>query len=314
MTNKEKYRQRSWEDIPLFLQPWWLDLVAQDQWDVCLLENPEEIYAVMPYVIAGSSIRMPALTPFLGPWWKIYSDKYAKKISNEVNYLNELFEQLPPFARFEQRWYYTRTNWLPMYWSGFSQTTKYHYVIGEISDSEIVWNNMKDKMRKQIRNAEKELKIHSDGTIEELYRQWMMTFGKQKMETPLSVEVIKNIYEECINRQSGKIFFAEDEMKNIHGALFIVWDKHSVYGLISGADPKYKSSAPTLLLWQGIQIASKMNLPFNFCGSMIKPIENYLRDFGGIQMPYFEISKINSKWQKFKQGAGLILQSMKSNK
>lgn len=314
MTGKEKYRQHLWEDIPLFLQPWWLDIVATDQWDVCLLENQEEIFAVMPYVMNHNKIQMPRLTPFLGPCWKIYSDKYAKKISNEVNYLTELFAQLPSFSRFEQRWHYAQTNWLPMYWSGYSQTTKYHYILSDTSDIEIVWDNLKDKMRKQIRNAEKELKIHSDGTANELYRQWMMTFRKQKMETPLSADTVKNIYEECVKRNCGKIFFAEDEKKNIHGALFIVWDKHSVYGLISGADPAYKSSAPTLLLWEGIKLASALKLPFNFCGSMIKPIENYLRDFGGTQMPYFEISKTNSKWMKFKQGAGLIWQSIKGNK
>ena len=34
---------------------------------------------------------------------------------------------------------------------------------------------------------------------------------------------------------------------------------------------------------------------FNFEESMIKPIERFFRAFGGEQVPYFEITKINSK-------------------
>jgi hypothetical protein len=303
----------NWESLPIFLQPWWLDLVAANQWNVSLLENTEEIYAVMPYVLLKGNIRMPQLTPFLGPWWKIYSDKYAKKISNEVNYLTELFSQLPAFSRYEQRWHYSLTNWLPLYWNGYNQTTKYHYIITDTTNIENVWNDFKDKIRKQVRNAEKELKVNSNYGVKELYNQWMFTFGKQNLDVPSSFETISSIYNQVMNRNCGRAFFAEDANGKIHGALLIVRDQASCYGLISGADPQFKSSAPAYLLWEGIKYASSLGLQFNFCGSVIKPIENFLRDFGGQQMPYFEITKTNSKGLLFKQGIRLMIRSVKGS-
>lgn len=309
----EKYRRESWDDIPVFLQPWWLDLVAEGRWDVCLLSNPEEVFAVMPLVFAdGKKIAMPPLTPFLGPWWKIYSDKYAKRISHEVNYMTELIRQVPAFSRFEQRWHLSKTNWLPFYWQGFEQTTKYHYVIEETGSAEIVWDEFKDKIRKQIRNAEKELTVSEAGNATELFRQWKLTFGKQRLETPVTENILKNVLEETRKRQCGKVFFAADKQGNIHGALFIVWDKHSAYGLLSGADPGFKNSAPALLLWTAIQFSVSKKLPFNFCGSMIKPVENFLRDFGGKQFPYFEITKTTSRWLKLRRAAALAMGAMKN--
>jgi hypothetical protein len=279
---------------------------------VCVLSNPEEVYAVMPYAFSSDRKRilMPPLTPFLGPWWKIYSDKYAKKLSHEVGYLTELLEQLPPFDRFEQRWHPTHTNWLPFYWRGFSQTTKYHYIIEPALSEEEVWENFKDKIRKQIRKAQKELAVLVSDDVHELFRQWQYTFHKQNMETPVNLSLLEKIFAEVQSRNCGKLFLAKDVAGHVHGALFIIRDRHTAYGLLSGADPARKSSAPALLLWHAIRYAVSEGLAFDFCGSMIKPVENFLRDFGGKQVPYFEISKTNSRWVLFRQGLGMIRQAL----
>ena len=47
MTNKEKYYTFCdiEKTIPIFSQAWWLDAVCGDDWDVCLVEKGNEIYA-----------------------------------------------------------------------------------------------------------------------------------------------------------------------------------------------------------------------------------------------------------------------------
>jgi len=51
MTNKDKYSQFCAEhrDIPIFSQPWWLDAVCSDSWDVILIERNNKIIAFLSY-------------------------------------------------------------------------------------------------------------------------------------------------------------------------------------------------------------------------------------------------------------------------
>jgi hypothetical protein len=51
MSNKQRYIQFCTEhpDIPVFSQPWWLDAVCPDQWDVILIEKSNRIIASFPY-------------------------------------------------------------------------------------------------------------------------------------------------------------------------------------------------------------------------------------------------------------------------
>ena len=48
---KKSYRQLVWTDAPVFHQPWWLDAVAGDSWDVCLLKDGGEVNAYFLYAI-----------------------------------------------------------------------------------------------------------------------------------------------------------------------------------------------------------------------------------------------------------------------
>ena len=53
------------------------------------------------------------------------------------------------------------------------------------------------------------------------------------------------------------------------------------------------------LIWNAIKFASNNSNIFDFEGSMIRPIENFFRAFGGIQAPYLLVEKTNSKILKF---------------
>ena len=83
-------------------------------------------------------------------------------------------------------------------------------------------------------------------------------------------------------------------------SIYLVWDKKSAYYIAGGSPKEVRTSgAMPLLLWEAIKFSSKVTKYFNFEGSMIKPIERFFRAFGGEQVPYFEITKINSKFISF---------------
>src|SRR5690554_6107971 len=153
MTNKDKYRLlcKNEPSIPIFSKDWWLDSVAGDAWDVVLVEKGDQILASMPYTMRQryglNVISQPALTQTLGPWLRPSTAKYARRLSQEKDLLQKLFEQLPKFAHYQQNWHCTRTNWLPLYWLGYEQTTRYTYRLEDLSSEEQIWGEMEANIR-----------------------------------------------------------------------------------------------------------------------------------------------------------------------
>jgi len=306
-TNKEKYREfcKKEMDIPIFSKDWWLDSVCgESNWDVVLIEKGGVVFASMPYYKTKKAIfnviRMPKLTQTMGIYMK-YPDnlKYEKRLSLEKKTANALIDKLPNFDYFSQNFHYNFTNWLPFYWKGYEQTTRYTYVIEDLSDIEKVLSNFNYAKRKNIKKSEKILKVKFDLSCEEFYENHKYTLNKQGSAISYSFDLFKKIYESGYRNSSAKTIYAVDNNNNIHGALFIIWDCNSAYDLISTIDPDFRNSgAASLLIKESIEFVSSRTGKFDFEGSMIENVEQSFRQFGAIQKPYFNISKKKSKLLK----------------
>ena len=311
MTAKERYRSlcESEPSIPLFSQAWWLaSLVGEDSWDVSLVEQKGSIVASMPYVIRCRLGRVflghPPLTQTLGPWIRETGAKQTTRLARQKELMQQLIGSLPKFDHFHQNWHYTQTNWLPFYWAGFNQTTRYTYVIEPISDLDGVWENFASSYRNKVRKAQKTLSVRSDITVEEFYRINMLTFQRQGIAEPYSLQLIKAHDLALSERNKRRIFSAHDESGDIHSALYLVWDNITAYVHMVGEDPALRNSgAGILLIWEAIRYASEqLNVGrFDFEGSMIEGVERVRRDCGAVQVPYFAISKTPSKLVRFAQ-------------
>ena len=145
MNNKDKYINfcNKESNIPIFSKNWWLDIVCgKDNWDVVLVEKGDEIFASLPYYkkkkLIFNIITMPILTQTMGPYIKYpKGQKYYKRLSWEKEMMSHLIDKLPPFDYFSQNFGKDITNWLPLYWKGYSQTTNYTYVIENITIDEL---------------------------------------------------------------------------------------------------------------------------------------------------------------------------------
>lgn len=302
ITNKGKYRAYSEVEktIPLFSKGWWMDAVCQDDWDVILIEENKQIIAALPYYIQNKygekEIRKAPLTQTNGVWISYPSDqKYEKKISYETNIMNLVINEIEKLnlKKYQQYFHYSVKNWLPFYWRGFTQTTRYTYVITDTSKTEEVYNNFNSNIRKNIRKAEKSMHIKDDLAIDEFYHLNKMIFNRQNIEIPYSFDTVLRIDEACVKRNARKIYYCTDEHNQIHSAAYFAWDDNSVYYLMSGSNPHYRSNQSlTLLLYEGIKLASALDRKFDFEGSMKENIERYFRQFGAQQIPYHNICKV----------------------
>ena len=306
MNGKERYRILCANEplIPIFSQAWWLDAVAGDDWGVVLVDSGELVLASLPYVSHSRygllRLTQPQLTQNLGPWMRPSDRNYSKNLAQEKDALQELYRRLPKHAYYQQNWHYSRKNWLPLYWMGYEQTTRYTYVINNISDIQSVFKNFEHSKRKNIRKSESIVRIVFDISAEEFYQNHKLTLAKQGQTIFYSFEIFKKIYDSAYEKRAAKTIAAYDSAGNLHGALFVVWDKFSAYNLISTIDPDFRThGAASLLVLEIIRYVSQFVDVFDFEGSMIESVERSFRQFGAIQTPYFSISKTNSRFIRF---------------
>jgi GNAT acetyltransferase-like protein len=288
------------ETNTLFEQPWWLEAVAPNAWDAVEVASDNKTVARLPYVVKKklglTALTMPPLTQMLGPWLEPSTAKYAKQLSHQKELMNELIEQLPPYDYFSQHFHYSITNWLPFYWQGFNQTTRYTYAIEDLDDLDRVWAQFRHSLRGQIRKAKKYVTVRTDLDIERFFSINALSFKRQNIEPSYSRDLLQRLDAACAEHRARRMFFAEDAQGRIHAAIYLVWDENSAYFLMGGADPELRlSAAMSLLMWEAIRFARTVTKKFDFEGSMIESIERFFRSFGGVQKPYFHVTRLSSR-------------------
>ncbi len=309
MTNKQKYREfcKIEKDMSIFSKDWWLDAACgNDNWDVCLIEKGGQIVASMPYCLKKEGIfniiEMPPLTQTAGPYIKYpKGQKSYKKLSWEKELMGSLIKQLPKYDVFNQSFHHSITNWLPFYWKGFNQSTRYTYVI-EWESFENIEKNFDTDIRRRKKKAQKAgVEVFESEDIEKFYEINKKTYSRKGMEISYSFEFVKKLYKKCKENGACKMFFAKDSKGKAIAANFLVFDENYVYYIMGGIDPEKKDlGGMDMILYESIKFAAENGKTFDFEGSMIESIEKYFRSFGAIQKPYFQIYKTNSRLWKIK--------------
>ena len=309
MTPKQKYRIHCDKEltIPVFSKAWWLDATAGDNWDVVIVERNNEIIASIPFVkkknkIDFTILTQPPLTQYLGPWLKISSEKYALKLAKEKDLLQELYRNLPKHDYYHQNWYFERKNWLPLYWMGYNQTTRYTYRINDLSNFDLIWSGLQTNTKKRIKRCKENLGIvvRTDLNIDDLLQLNRKVFSRQGIKVPYKDDLVYRIDEAASQNNARQIFIAEDPKGKQLGAMYLIWDSNSAYSIIEGSDPELRRiGANSLIRWEAIKFAASVTKNFDFEGSMIEGVERSYRAFGATQTPYFSITKTNSKALRF---------------
>ena len=291
--------------MPVFCSPWWLDATAgAGNWGIAEVKPDSQVVASMPWMLRQNRLGLkilsqPALTQTLGPWIAELSQKtkYATKLAREKDLMEALIDQLPHYHVFRQNFAPEITNWLPFYWRGFQQTTRYTYRLNSPENTETLWKNFQENTRREIRKAEKKgVSVEATDDIEAFLVVNEKSFLRQGMKLPYSRDYVRRLYSACLANDAGKIFLAKGADGRVHAGNLIVWNQHCAYYLMGGGDPELRNSGATsLAMWHAIQFASTVSQIFDFEGSMIEPVERFFRGFGAVQTPYFSLTHVRSK-------------------
>lgn len=311
---KEKYLDlcKKEASIPVFCRDWWLDIVCgRDNWNVILAEKGSNIVGAMPYYVTrgpfGSSrIIMPKLTRHLGVWIRYQNNQDTiRRLSFEKEVMYSIIEKLEStnIAFFSQHFHYSFTNWLPFLWKGFQQTTRYTYVLEDLTDLDGIFRNFERDKRTWIRKGEDNLKTGYDISAEEFHRVHRQALARQGLAINYSQEMLEEIFRAAYALEQGKSIFCRDAQGRTLGCLFIIWDECTANFLISAYDPEYrKNGMGALLTWEAIKYAATKTRKCDFTGSIIETYERSYPSFGGVQKPYFNIQKTYSPLYMIRDG------------
>lgn len=281
----------------MYCQRWWLDAVAPERYEILIVKKGDALKAAWPLVYGKqgdrSRIIMPPMTQKLGILFAPSTAKYAERLSHEQRMAELLLEHLPKHRVFEQRFHEKFTDWLPFYWSDFTQSTRYTYVIEDLSNMETVWGNMREARRRAIRKAEKQnIVVREIDDIEYFYQLNMKTFSRQNKKAAFDLSHVTSIDAALQANAGRRMTIAEDSEGRVHACDYLAYDERMGISLLGGADPELRSSgAQVLLEWESIKFTSTLAPAFDFEGSMVHNIEHFMRGFGATQRPYFDISR-----------------------
>ena len=302
--NKEAYRQlcdAEGSRIPVFQQAWWMDEVCEGkEWDVALAYDGDRLLAAMPYLIRHRFgmryVLQPRLTQFSGPYYCIPPDmSNARRADFEHRAADLLIDH---FQNLRLDWFCQRfapsvTDWLPFYWRGYRQTTRYTYRIDDICDPQRVFDNFDRSKERQRRIRRISDKYTTDNIDTETFIKFHAEYWQSRGEKDIvPASLMRNVINTANERGQGLTLGLRDEDGRLKAAWFAVFDDRCAYALLSAKAPDMQSAdISALLVWRLIETLSGRTAAFDFEGSMEKSLEYFYRSFGARQLPLLEVSR-----------------------
>lgn len=291
-------------DVPLHFQPWWLDAACGAQgWNVALsIDKNGQVNGAFPYPITRrfgcKIIQLPPLTTYGGPWLlypQTVDNKQVSRLNFEKKVLGALIRQLPPALFIKLNLRPELSNWLPFYWEGFRQTTRYTYQFEAIESVEKITQGFKHTLRTDLKKAAKWVDVcREDAAWAAVFTLNKASFARKNKRQPYTLEVFASLHEALQQRGQCATFMAYDKQSGKPSAgLYLVFDRSRASILLTGTAPEFKYQCAVYSLILGaIKFCAEHTLRLDFEGSMDPNIERSFRAFGAKLTPYSQISRI----------------------
>lgn len=280
-----------------------MEAASGGNWDETTVTSNGEVIARLPYikkrVLGLAGIGMPPLTYLLGPQLPVGDGGGDIRFSKRRALLTELMLGLPPHKYFNQTCHSAVTDTLPLYALGYDSALKYSLRILPAASAAQTMQGMRKQIRYDIRRAEQMLSVDSNLGIDEFCnffnactqannkQFWSPRFKKQ-------ANAIKTrIYEACVKENAGCLLAARDDTGTLRAAIMLVWGNGVMYYLLTAHDAQPQGAGSVkLLIWEGLKLARRFGMVFDFHGLPRPGAVNILTGFGGTVENRIVVSKI----------------------
>jgi len=296
------FANASSELIPLFHQPWWLDLTCEgESWSaVCAMDGDSLVayLVLLPKRFLGLQLAIqPPEVFFAGPII-LPSDNDENKIQNKERQILEGFASaLEKFVFYQQYWHHTIRDWSPFYWKGYRQTSRYTYQLRNTADLQATFDGFSSNILRLIRKAKDSEQIVLDYSVpvSDFLQLNRTTYSRQRKPYPHDDQVLERLFSAGRKKGLLHIVGVRDHTGHLVAANVYGVDAFTLYYLQGAStDSGRRSGAVALCFSEGIKMSASLGLVFDFEGSMIRGVEKYIRTFGAEQVEYFAVSRLNT--------------------
>lgn len=276
---------------PLYFAAWWLEVVLPADERLCIAcYDAERCLAIFVARQIGAQVITPPYCQYAGILF--LEDGLS---SYERQCITEAFHRdLAPFSHYSLSYSSFYKDWLPLYWLGYRQTTRYNYVwpVADLSSADLFRQAISSSQRKNLRATERagftylpNVSLDEVGDI--LART--ASYKGYKSDLPLMLQLIERGLELGISQVVGVVNSAGEV------AMVAFWVEHQgvAYLIGEGTDRerggKYQLKI-FMLMHYILQIRSRIR-EIDFEGSMLEPIAKIYQALGAEQHSYMTITK-----------------------
>jgi hypothetical protein len=293
--NQEEYNL--WNDFvdespegSIYGKSWYLEAL-QVRFKILVVANGNEIFAGI--VLTKNEIGVysnPLLCKYLGIFFKQIEGSHQKVESKKMELARQIIEKIKHIRTFDYTFHPNFINWLPFYWAGYKQTTKYSYRLKYYLIKDIK-KQFTSKLRNEIKRIEKNnFKIDSKNYFNSYFDIIDSTFKKQGGKSPFSEKDLLQFFILLEERKSINFMNLIDIKDNLLAFTITVFDRKCAYLIFSGYNSNFHiHGVQEYLIFHTIEYYNHKIDYFDFEGSMIKEIESFYRKFGGELVEYYQI-------------------------
>jgi len=292
--NRDQIYQQilSTNDLPIFLLPQWMDIVAPD-WQIVVSQDKQgQLNGLLPFQRkmkwGMKACVTPWLTPYSGPWTNLEENhRNAKSIGQHQAITNTLVSKLPKSQIYQFKLRPTLFPAHAWYWAGYNLGTKYTYQL-KLDSQENIFSNFKNTIRTALRKIENDINVLAIDDPEE-WQNFVLRNG-----TPHYAALTKGMAYKLFHLKES-ICLKAISNNSIIGVSYFVKTMKTIYYLIGIRNDDEQNLATTAMLWHIIQEFAGQAFTLDFEGSMLPSVEPYFRRFGGDPVSYLQVTK-QHKW------------------
>ncbi|KGN89634.1 hypothetical protein HQ45_06420 [Porphyromonas crevioricanis] len=291
------YRHAASSLVAPYFSPIWLDAVCgKEGWQSLTISFSSGHILLFPfYTPVSGCLSQPPFTQYLGPLL-IPSPRATMSFADKRLAIEVLVEHFPQLDCCSFHTPPDFSDWLPFYWKGFEQTTRYTYILqldspDPLSSLQMEANQL---LRRKLRQSERAgLSFVEGGSFSDLIAMVRLSLDRSPETAKLRyTDRLESLTQAMRQQDMGEIYCCSKDGR-IVASVFMVRGGTRTYYIAGGQDTTECKDALAYCLYRAIctQVSRNGILSVDFEGSMLRGVEFFFRSFGAVQTPYFAIRR-----------------------
>lgn len=281
------------ETIPLFLNYYWVNAATNGRFHalICRENNKNLAIFIIPLSNKNNAIVLPKLTQYSGLFYlKDFSNE--KGIGKQHIIIEKFIEELKAFKKIRLSFHHSILNLLPFIYNGFEVTLRYTYVLN--FNSLPISSKLNQRRRNYVVSLQSRINVTFTEDLEWFYEKIKYFFKSRKLTLSYDFKTLEVIYDVLKIQNKCRILVCKDNNDEVCAVGLLIWDEFVAYPLVYSTNPYAGNGYDSFILYKMMELSSKYVSIFDFEGSVVKNVERVYRQMGGLQKPYYVISR-NSK-------------------